>query len=73
MQLIDTIDELLGLQLADATPDISDEAKRLILERRQARADKDWTRSDELRDELKGQGILVRDTPSGQIWTYSAQ
>ena len=73
VQLIDTIDELLGLQLADATPDISDEAKRLILERRQARADKDWTRSDELRDELKGQGILVRDTPSGQIWTYSAQ
>lgn len=73
VQLIDTIDDLLGLQLADSTPDISDETKRLILERRQARADKDWVRSDELRDQLKEQGILVRDTPSGQIWTYSAQ
>jgi cysteinyl-tRNA synthetase len=34
IQLIETIDELLGLKLAESTPDISDEAKQIIIERK---------------------------------------
>ncbi len=36
--------------------------------RRQARDDKDWARSDAIRDELAAAGIEVRDTPDGMVW-----
>lgn len=70
VDLLETIDELLGLQLMANTPDISDEHKRLIIERQRARDNKDWTRSDELREELSKAGVSVNDTPSGTIWSY---
>ncbi|HEU4830712.1 MAG TPA: cysteine--tRNA ligase [Candidatus Saccharimonadales bacterium] len=70
INLLDTIDAVLGLQLIETTPDISDEAKQLILERHQAREAKSWGRSDELRDQLLSMGIEVRDTSSGSVWQY---
>lgn len=60
------IDNLLGINLLK--PDITEEQKQLIREREAARTTKDWTKSDELRDQLKEQGIDIRDTPSGTIW-----
>jgi len=69
--LIETIDELLGLGLAASTPDIDDATKKTILERSRARENKDWQRSDELRDELTKKGVAIRDTPSGTIWSYA--
>lgn len=72
--LLTAIDQLLGLKLAETTPDISDETKQLILERVQVRQQKDWPTSDKLRDELQSQGIAVRDSASGSVWNYiSAQ
>jgi cysteinyl-tRNA synthetase len=65
------IDDVLGLDLAKSTPDISDEQKRLIIERVRAREAKDWQKSDELRDELQSSGIDIRDTPDGSIWSYA--
>jgi cysteinyl-tRNA synthetase len=41
------------------------EAERLLAEREQARADKDFERADALRDELAAGGWVVRDTPEG--------
>jgi len=70
MAFLETLDELLGLQLGQL-PDISDEQKQIVAQRDQARQDKDWARSDELRDELLAQGIVVRDTPHGTIWSRS--
>lgn len=70
-QLLDTIDTLLGLQLQKTTPDIDDETKQLIIERERARDEKDWEKSDVLRDKLKQKGIAIRDTPSGSIWAYT--
>jgi len=70
VQLIETIDAVLGLQLMNTTPDISDDIKRIILERNQARADKDWSKSDKLRDQLLTEGIVIRDTNSEAIWEY---
>jgi len=68
--LIDSIDKMLGLKLTETTPAITDEQKAIIAERQTARDNKDWTRSDELRDQLAEQGIVVRDTSSGPIWEY---
>jgi cysteinyl-tRNA synthetase len=66
-EFLDFIDETLGIDLKKIEP-ISDEQQHLIAERLAARASHDWTKSDELRNELDGQGIGVRDTPQGPIW-----
>lgn len=72
VELLEDIDALLGLNLLGLTPDIKDEAKRLILERKQVRENNDWKRSDKIRDELvKTYGITVRDTKAGSVWEYS--
>ena len=70
VQLIETIDELLGLQLQTSTPDINEDQKRLIIERERARDTKDWATSDKIRDTLKNQGISLRDIPGDTIWSY---
>lgn len=67
-QLLETIDQILGLDLLGSTPDISDDLKQLIIERNIARKEKDWKKSDELRDELLKQGIALRDTNNQSIW-----
>jgi len=71
MQLLETIDQTLGLKLIDTTPDISDEAKRLIIERDSARSNKDWKMADLLRVKLLDMGIVLRDGASGTVWEYS--
>lgn len=42
-----------------------DEIWALIHEREQARHDKDFIRSDDIREELKARGIVLEDTPQG--------
>ena len=64
------IDELFGLRLIADTPDVSPEIYALIREREVAREVKDFARSDEIRDQLAAQNILVRDTANGSIWQY---
>lgn len=61
------IDAALGLHLSDVQ-DITAEQKQLVVERQIARNDKDWAKSDELRDRLAEQGIGLRDTPLGAKW-----
>lgn len=39
--------------------------KELVRQRDEARANKNFARSDEIRDELKAQGIIIEDTPQG--------
>ena len=64
------VDELFGLSLIADSPDTDDSTKSLILERQAARENKDFARSDELRDQLKALGIVIEDTASGPIWQY---
>lgn len=40
----------------------------LIKERAQARADKNWARSDELRDLFKAENIVLEDSANGTTW-----
>ena len=70
LELLEFIDELLGLNLITSTPDISDEIKIKIIERTNARAEKNWTKSDEIRDELLSKNIILRDTPKKSFWEY---
>ena len=63
-------DKALGIRLIASTPDISDEEKELLLARKAARDNKDYDKSDELRDQLEEAGIKVIDGPNGQIWQY---
>ena len=72
VELLETIDELLGLQLLATTPDITDEQKQVILERERARENKDFKKADKLRASLEKDGVTVRDTVSGPIWEYSS-
>lgn len=64
------VDELFGLRLIADTPNVSTEIYDLIREREAARAAKDFARSDEIRDKLSAQNILVRDTKDGSVWQY---
>ncbi len=70
LELIEFIDELLGLNLTTSTPDIPDEIKMKIIERTNARAEKNWAKSDEIRDELLSKNIILRDTPKKSFWEY---
>lgn len=72
IELLEAIDELLGLDLMNTTPDITDEQKQLIIERERARDAKDWKKSDELRDTLANDGIVARDTQAGTVWEYNS-
>lgn len=72
VQLLETIDELLGINLLGSTPDIDDEAKQLIVERERARDAKDWKKSDTLREKLeKSFQVTIKDTADGSIWQYT--
>ncbi len=52
------------LNLNEAALDAA-EIEALIAERIQARADKNWARSDEIRDSLAEHGIILKDNPDG--------
>ena len=40
----------------------------LILQRNEARQNKDWARGDAIRDELLAKGVELKDGPDGTIW-----
>ncbi len=67
------VDQVLGLDLTrkpkpKAEP--SKEQLQLIDLRRVARDEGNYQESDRLRDQLKSEGIEVRDNPDGQSWSW---
>lgn len=64
------IDELFGLRLIADTPDISEEQYALIKKRTIARTMKNFNDSDNIRGQLRAQGIILDDTPDGTVWNY---
>ena len=64
------VDEMFGLGLMEETPDVPAEVYELMRERDAVRAEKNYARSDEIRDELGRRGIGIRDTADGGKWYY---
>ena len=67
---LDTLMELanvLGLLQQEFEEEvvIDDELQALIDERQEARKAKNFARADEIRDELKARGLIIKDTPQG--------
>ncbi len=67
-------DRVLGLDLgaaAEASGELPEGAAALLAQRADARAARDYATADRLRDELAALGVVVRDTPDGQVATRS--
>lgn len=56
---------VLGLLETEKDESVDDEISKLVEERQQARAKKNFQRADEIRDMLKERGITLKDTPQG--------
>jgi len=44
--------------------------EELLVQRRTARADKQWATADEIRDELTALKVSVQDGPEGSVWSF---
>ncbi len=70
-QLLDTIerfDSVLGIFGKEETLLLDAEIEALIEERQEARRNRDFARSDEIRDILADKGIILEDTKDGVRW-----
>ena len=68
--IFEKLDEFfsLGIMRGDKKVELSDDAQKLLDARNQARQNKDFKLSDQLRDELALLKIKVSDSPEGQSW-----
>lgn len=70
-------DEVLSLGLtkawetekAETDTELSAYVEGMIAERAAAKKAKDFARADEIREQLKEQGIILKDTREGTLWT----
>ena len=71
-------DKVLGLDIKNAenyllefkheeSEELPEEIKALVEERKQARAEKNWAKSDEIRDRIISLGYSIKDTKDGII------
>jgi cysteinyl-tRNA synthetase len=67
MKFLEALDTVFGVIFFEED-EIDADVESLIKEREQARADKNWGRSDEIRDELLARGIVLEDTSEGTVW-----
>ncbi|MEG0221347.1 MAG: cysteine--tRNA ligase [Clostridia bacterium] len=65
------LDEVIKLNIAEEIKEtkLSEELQEILEERKQSRENKDFKKSDELRDLLKTKGYIVKDTKDGQELT----
>ena len=63
-ELLLDFDRVLGLKI-DKKDDIPEEVLKLLEERNNARKEKDWKKSDELRDKIQEYGYRIEDTKDG--------
>ena len=59
---------IMGLLTKENEELLDEDIQKLIDERQQARAEKNFARSDEIRDLLKAKGIALEDTREGVKW-----
>ena len=72
VELLESIKEHLGIDLLSKTEDIDDEFKKQLLERLNAKQNKDFKKSDKIRDYLASWNIKIQDKSTNeQVWMFS--
>jgi len=68
--LLQSRDEVLATlaETISAKEEVAAAVEALLTERETAREGGDWTRADEIRDELTAIGVVVEDGPDGPTW-----
>ena len=66
LRMVDDVMGIIGIDEGKRSDDA--EIETLINERYEARKNKDYKRSDEIRDILSQKGIILEDTPQGTRW-----
>lgn len=70
-KLLEKFDKVLGLKIEEPIEEtelkLPQEIVDLIEERKKARENKDWGKSDELRDKIKEKGYEIKDTKEGAV------
>ncbi|NNF39668.1 MAG: cysteine--tRNA ligase [Gemmatimonadetes bacterium] len=61
----------LALSSSGVDDDLASWVEDMIVQRKQAREDRDWARADTIRDELTARGIVLEDTAQGTRWKQS--
>ncbi|NWG33930.1 MAG: cysteine--tRNA ligase [Chloroflexi bacterium] len=63
---------VLGLRLQEKTGsgEMEAQVRALIEERNEARRQKNWARSDEIRGQLKEMGVIIEDSRDGTKWRW---
>jgi len=65
---IEQLSDILGLIVNKEAGNLDAEIEDLIARRQEARANRDFAKSDEIRDQLLAQGIVLEDTREGVKW-----
>ena len=68
LHLLDKFDSVLGILGTEKEEILDSEIEALIEERQQVRRNRNFARSDEIRDLLSEQGIVLEDTKEGVRW-----
>ena len=68
METFESLMGVLGIPIGEEENLLDEDVEKLIEERLEARRNRDFARSDEIRDTLKDQGILLEDTAQGTRW-----
>ncbi len=68
LDAVSQFDAVLGIFGAESTDILDDEIDALIQERQTARENRNFARSDAIRDELAEKGIILEDTKDGVRW-----
>ncbi len=68
LDLFNELAGVLGLLYNKKEENLDEEIEKLISERTQARANKDWATADRIRDELKARHVVLEDTAQGIKW-----
>jgi cysteinyl-tRNA synthetase len=77
--LVATVKQLtgvLGLEIGEQqqlSSDLATWVDAQIVARNDARARKDWADADRIRDELRGRGVELEDTPNGTVWRLASE
>ena len=69
--ILEKMDSVIGLgfnTIDEVKDELEDDLLNLIKEREISRENKDYKRSDEIRDLLLEKGIIIKDSPKGTVW-----